>query len=102
MGKLIRLNQKKLDFESCVVESETKVESKDSQDPIIMDELLYSSFLATISGLEPPVLASQVFSIQVTSNPSLDLKKSSFKKLQKFIKTMEKRGLIESKEKQGH
>jgi translation initiation factor 2D len=86
----------------CVVESETKVESKDSQDPIIMDELLCSSFLVTISGLEPPVLASQVFSIQVTSNPTLDLKKSSFKKLQKFIKTMEKRGLIESKEKQGN
>jgi len=87
---------------------ETKAEEmQDDRSPAeIMDELLNNAFLNTwkISGkkIEFPVLTSNFFRLHMVKNAppevNLDPKKSSFKKLSKFLASQEKTGIIKIKE----
>ncbi|XP_064625145.1 eukaryotic translation initiation factor 2D-like [Lineus longissimus] len=70
-----------------------------------MDKLLYDSLLhslkATIKKTDYPILTSKLFRLHMVPccrGKDLDLKKSSYKKLSKFLQEMEKRNLLGVKE----
>ncbi|KAJ3256509.1 Eukaryotic translation initiation factor 2D [Boothiomyces macroporosus] len=73
-----------------------------------MDLLFEKSFLTSIIKLEDnqfPMTSTIFYSNHMLPNrpegSTLDIKKSSFKKLTKLLKSMEKKGLIKTKEKNG-
>ncbi|XP_037086495.1 eukaryotic translation initiation factor 2D-like [Pollicipes pollicipes] len=72
--------------------------------PVNMDELLYDAFRqawrTSAKRLELPVLVSNFYAqhMQPNSPHPLDVKKSSYKKISKFLERMQKEGLVEVKE----
>jgi translation initiation factor 2D len=82
---------------------------------IEVDEILKKSlYQALLFKIKPdtsngvfPISASSFYSAHIlpcrpkNSGPEVDIKKSSWKKLQKFLKTMEKAGLLKTKDQRG-
>jgi translation initiation factor 2D len=66
-----------------------------------IDEYLEKKFLLALSNQSLPEMASKVYSDMVKDSSICDIKRSSFKKLSKFIKSLDKKGLLTSKEKLG-
>jgi translation initiation factor 2D len=66
-----------------------------------VDALLERKFLLELVSHAVPIMASQVYSEVIKNDPECDIKRSSFKKLQKFVKALDKKGFCTSKEKQG-
>ena len=72
--------------------------------PASMDELLYDAFRqawrTTAKRIELPVLVSNFYAqhMQPNSQKPLDVKKSSYKKISKFLEKMQKDGLVQVKE----
>ena len=67
--------------------------------PLTMDEMLESAFLqawkTTAKKAELPLLTSNFFRQHMLAfDPNLDMKKSSFKKLSKFLSAMQSEGII--------
>jgi len=84
-----------------------KEEPEDTRDPVVvMDELMdnafYQSWKTTAKKIEFPILTSNYFRLHmVKSAPPgvvLDPKKSSYKKLTKFLANKERHGMIKIKE----
>lgn len=73
-------------------------------EPVSMDDLLYDAFRqawrTTAKRLELPVLVSNFYAQQMQPNSQrpLDVKKSAYKKISKFLEKMQKDGLVEVKE----
>ena len=72
--------------------------------PASMDDLLYDAFRqawrTTAKRIELPVLVSNFYALHMQPNSQrpLDVKKSSYKKISKFLEKMQKDGLVEVKE----
>ncbi|KAF0294975.1 Eukaryotic translation initiation factor 2D [Amphibalanus amphitrite] len=72
--------------------------------PASMDDLLYDAFRqawrTTAKRIELPVLVSNFYAqhMQPNSQRPLDVKKSSYKKISKFLEKMQKDGLVQVKE----
>jgi len=73
-------------------------------EPVNMDDLLYDAFRqawrTTAKRLEFPVLVSNFYAqhMQPNSAQPLDVKKSSYKKISKFLERMKKDGLVQVEE----
>jgi translation initiation factor 2D len=84
--------------------TEVQVEQKNPQE--IMDELLNYCFFKALKTsakkIELPVLTSNFYRLHIVpacpSEKILDVKKSSYKKLSKFLETLKKEGVIDVKE----
>jgi len=92
------------DTQSNTTQPPVILDSRSSQE--IMDELLLNSFLqswkTTAKKIELPILTSNFFAKHMMQNcppgTVLDVKKSSFKKLSKFLNNIEKEGVVKIKE----
>ncbi|KAJ3235051.1 Eukaryotic translation initiation factor 2D [Chytriomyces hyalinus] len=91
-------------------ESIVKVENAPSiqQSPQEMDRMLEQALLTSIKISLPqdskayPMPVTSLYSLHMQLvDPSLEVKNSTYKKLAKFLKTMEKRGYLKLKERQG-
>ncbi|XP_059351890.1 eukaryotic translation initiation factor 2D-like isoform X2 [Daphnia carinata] len=86
------------------VSAETAVEQKNPQET--MDDLLnycfFKALRTTAKKIELPVLTSNFYRLHIVpscpSEKTLDVKKSSYKKLSKFLDVLTKEGVIEVKE----
>ncbi len=85
-------------------ETEEEPENDNRSPQEIMDDLILHSFLqtwkTTAKKIELPMLTSNFFRLHMVpqSSQPLDMKKSSYKKLSKFLARMQKEGLIQVKE----
>jgi translation initiation factor 2D len=66
-----------------------------------VDDLLERKFLEEMVLHTVPIIASQIYSQVIKKEPHCDIKRSSYKKLQKFVKSLDKKGFCTTKEKQG-
>lgn len=80
------------------------VNEEKSESAVDMDQLLYDAFRQACKcyakKIEFPILVSSFYAkyMQPNSSVSLDVKKSSYKKISKFLDSMQKKSLVEVKE----